>query len=497
MLRAMCRIYAYTVVALCLMFMTFACQIYLHGLFLQLGMTDLDIPPAFLDYVAELPIFTKVWVVVGVLVVGAIHWWFGVRRDRQRYQDPRGGAIRAFFLAVFAGLFAMRVLYAVLFIVRNVAELSQPTIPMAGPTAVALAWLAGFVLILIEWGWRQEFDELGNKVALCIALIFQWTLVVLGIWAIAEAFQSYLQAVIEPLPACSPAFDVVAQLFAFFARNSNACADAPSWVGATLTMVVALAAFGLASWWCRLYRNIWLGNLDAIIGAFLTGITLVLSSVLGMRLALDLATHEPYAVFLRSLLSASRSALISPYPFVGPLVAGSTFLGIYIRRELSRRAVEDDSSLPEEGFEYAIVTLAFSVAVVFFYGASMFVGDVFVALLHRFARLQANVATADWNFALMLLIPGVIGIFLLLRHLRRISEKARKLTIPTQVYVNSFSIGTSIAAGVSAAVTAYLVVTTLIGAPADPTGAIALRVFAVTLVTAPFAYYYYRVKRDL
>lgn len=502
MQRAVVRVYLYLVVSCALIGAAFAVQNFVHDRLLGLGLTDLNTLPGFLDWVASLPIFHSVSWFIGFIVVGLIHWHF-LRRDRADGDDDSLGIIRAFFVSGLAAAIGIRIIFAVIMLVRNVDVYSQGNIAIAEPLAEIVTWSVALAAVLWEWGARKDLGEIGATVVKCFALIGQWVLIVVSLWAFGQAIQSYLQAIFVPLPLCSPGFNVITMLFTLISQTAGQCAAVPPPLGATLTGLVALGALAIYTTWAARQSEAipsWvdtiLNRIDTVVGAAVGGIVAITFSVIGTRFLLDLATHQPQTTFPKSLLSAPDSLDVASYPFVGPLLAAVTLLVYGYVREARR-----DDSPDQEGIHVYQLTLAYPMAVAFFVGASLILGDILITILYYLHIAGASVSTDTWNFGLMILIPGFLGWVPLQRLLDGIGRGtstggALGVTLSGRIYVVSFLIATAGAALISFIVGLYIVVSPLLGTPVDPSGEVWPRCFAVTLIAAPFALYYHRMRDD-
>ncbi len=490
------RFIYYFITTCCLVYLGNVLQNVAHNLLLRVGFTDVLTLGGLLDLVSDLPIFTNIPADVVVLVIGVIGWLL-IRHDRKTTSEGRGGVIRAIFLAVLVCFIGLRILLSVVLIVRNLDALSQPSsLPIASPLAAVIAWGIALVLVVLEWAKGGKFEEAGQKIAVFFALLGQWIVLVMAIWAIAQTVQSLLQTAIAPLPLCSRELDIPSQLLAFISRFAQTCTDTAPIPGALVTMLVILLVFYAYIRWATLDKetwgnSIWLRNLDAMIGATVTGVIIVLYSVLGIRFILDIVTGHTEAVIPQSLLSTPGEFGLASYPFLGPFVAGLIMLVVYFWRERRRVSESDDSS----GLGYGIMMLSFVVGPVFFAGASLLLGHVFLAIMNRLGYTEASVSPDDWSFAWMLLIPGLLYGALLWRDLHAMGRGGPiGVPRPGRIYVRVFLWGTELVAGVSFAFFVALVLSDVLDMPME---AIANRfapyTVATILVMTPFIRYY----RDL
>lgn len=315
-----------------------------------------------------------------------------------------------------------------------------------------------------------------------LIMVGQWVLIVVAILAATQAIQSYLQAIIAPEAICSAHQNPIAQLLTPITQFNATCTDVPLPGDATLTMLLSLGGLAIyVNWfWPRHVRSFTINNLDAVFGGALAGIVLVLASATGLRFVLDIVTRHPAAVFPQSLLTMPPSADISSYRFLGFLLASLALLLAYFQREKRWEQEKGDSN----GLRYGIVTLAVPFALAFFTGASAVLANIFLALFHK------SVTSDDWNFGLTLLIPGLIGGAVLWRDLRAIGRGGLRVTLPGRAYVYLFLVGTEGAMVVSLIIGFYALLSGMFWTPLDPTGYLAPRAFAITLITFLFAHYY-------
>jgi hypothetical protein len=485
------RFVIYFVTSFSLVYLTNVAQNALHSALLNAGFTDTLTLGGLIDLVSDLPFFTSVQADVFFAVLGIIGWLL-ILRDR-RTEDGRSNAVRAGFLTFLTALFGIRILLSAMVIVRNVDTLAQSSIPIAAQLAAVGAWGLALGLTLLEWSRGRPFNELGQKWAKFFALAGQWAILVMGVWALAQTVQSALQSVIAPLPLCSPELNIFAQLVAFISRLTQQCTDTPPFPGALLTTALLIGAFALYTWWANKYKHDTTGldNADAVVGALIAGLVVTFNSVLAVRFIWDRISQHPGAVFPQSLLSTPGSIDIASYPFAGPLVAGLVVTALYFWREKRREREEKDSY----GLMYGIMMLAFPLGAVFFVGACMLLGHVFVALLNHFGFTEVGVTSDDWVNGLMLLIPGLLWGAILWRDLQGMGKGMASVSVPGRTYVVAFYVGTLGATVLSVIGLIALVVTWLLGTPIDPTNSVWARLVAIIIVMAPFARYYYNITR--
>lgn len=499
--RRILRIFYYSATAFCLIYLGNVLQNLLHTLLLRVGgFTDVLTLGGLLDLISDLPFFTSVQADITVLALG-IFGWLLIRHDRKTTIEGQDGVTRALFLAGLSCFIGLRILLAVILIVRNVDAFAQSNIPIAAPLAAALAWGAALGLVALEWGVGRRFESaVGQKVALFFALLGHWIVLMMVIWALAQAAQSALQ-LMNPLPLCSRQFDIFAQLVAFIARLAQTCTDTPPLPGALATLAVILLAFALYIRWAARYEiedapGVWispfLSNLDAIIGAATTGAVIVFNSVRFAQFILDIITGHSETVFPQSLLSTPSEFGLASYPFAGPLVAGVIMLIFYFRRERRLAAATEDSS----GLLYGIMTLAFVVGPVFLAGASLLLGHVFVAILHLVGYTDASISPDEWSFGWMLLIPGALVGGLLWKDLHAMGRGgATEVSLPGKTYVRVFLWGARLIAGACLAFLLGDIGSAVLQAPMDPTNRIAPYLVAFIVVMTPFIRYYRDLKR--
>ena len=483
------RFFIYFVTSFSLVYLTNVLQNVFHSGLLSAGLTDTLTLGGLIDLVSELPIFTSIQADVVVAVLGIVGWLL-ILWDR-RTEDGRSNAVRAGFLAFLAASFGFRILLSAMVMGSNVDTLAQSSIPIAAQLAAVGAWGIALGLVLLEWSRGRPFNELGQKWAMFWALVGQWAVLVLGVWALAQTVQSALQSKIAPLPLCSQELNVFAQLVAFISRLTQQCTDTPPFWGAVLTTLLLVGAFIIYTWWANMYQKyqfVRLNNADAIVGALIAGVVITYNSVIAVRFAWDWISQHPGFVWPQSLLSTPGSIDIASYPFVGSLVAGLCVAGVYFWRAIK---ATDFGRL-----SYGLMTLSFPVGGVFFVGACMLLSHVFVALLNHFGFTEVSVSSDDWSNGLMLLTPGLLWGLLLWRWLRQMAWGRLTVSTPGRIYVGVFFVVTLAAAVLSAVgLIALLFITYVLGTEIDPTNTVWARLVAIIIVTAPSARYYYNLTR--
>ena len=489
MRTALLRFYYYVVTAFALLYLTVALQDFLHTLLLRAGLTDVITLDWLFDQIGALPVFTNIEVILAVLVIGVIHWLL-VRNDRKTAGDG-GGLIRAWFLSVLSATFGIIVLIELLLDVRNVSDFSLSGLLVPAPLAVAAAWAISLILILFEWslGGRQ-FTEGGQKVALFVALLGQWVIVALAIWAIAQSIQSYLQTALNRLPQCSPSLDIFSLLVTFISRLLGLCTDVPAPISAMLTLVLVIIAWIGYAYWGAHYestRTRLNENLDTIIGTMIAGAALIYAGVLGAHLFLGIFYRQPGVSLSQSLLSTPNSLDVSSYPFLGWFIAGFCVLAAYWLRSVRTYKLE--------AHQFFYVTLAFLLAPVFFFGTCRSLGDIFVAILHLIGFSETGITTDEWIFCLMFFIPGLLGGLLIWRFLRKIGRGEPGISALCRiVYVNSFLWGTRLTAIGCLVILGGLIFYTAVILPDSSALYYVPYLVATMLITGAFAFYYYKVK---
>lgn len=481
-MRAIVKRYIiYFVTAFSLVYLTNVLQNVFHSGLLSAGLTDTLTLGGLLDLVSELPVFTSIQVDVFVAVLGVTGWLL-ILWDR-RTEDGRSNAVRAGFLAFLAASLGFRILLSAMVIVSNVDTLAQSSIPIAAQLAAIGAWGIALGLTLLEWSRGRPFNDLGQKWAKFFALIGQWAVLVLGVWALAQTVQSALQSKIAPLPLCSPELNILAQLVAFISRLTQQCTDTPPFWGTLLTTLLLIGAFAIYTVWANKYQSARLENADAIIGALIAGVVITYNSVIAVRFVWDRISQHPGAVLPQSLLSTPGSIDIASYPFLGSLVAGLCVAGVYYWRA---RVAPDESRL-----SYGLMTLSFPVGAVFLVGACMLLGHVFVALLNHFGLTEVSVSPDDWSNGLMLLTPGLLWGLLLWRWLRQLAWGRLTVSLPGKIYVGVFFV-VPLAVAVFSVIglIALLFITYVLGTDIDPTNTVWARLVAIIIVMAPVAWYY-------
>jgi hypothetical protein len=476
MLTALKRGYLYSVTTLALIYLTLALEHGVHEIFLHAGLEDVTTVAGLLDALSDLPTFTNYWAIAVIFLLGAVHWWF-VRRDRNSSYDGRVNAIRAGFLAGFAALCGLRIIYDLVLMAHSLNSFtSSNPAPVAAPLATVAAWMVALVLTLYEWArGGEKFDQQGQRAAMLCSLLGQWVLVIAAIWAIGQLGQSILQSWLNPLPACSADLDILSQLTTLIARAFNRCTDTPAPLGATVTVAIIGLGIALYALWGRRYTredlpngeapHETLRNLDAFLGAALSGITLLVYGALGVRLLLDVIFGQPGAVFPGSLLSTPDAFDTISYPFVGPLVAGACMLIVYGLRQWRRN---NSPPFEKTGLWWAEISLAIPFGAVLLWGACMLLGHAMTYILHNAGVVEAVVTSQEWSTALMLFIPGLAGVWPLWDELRSVGRGGATVSLPGYIYVFFFLAASGLAILVSVVIIT-LIVARVLGPAFDPT----------------------------
>jgi hypothetical protein len=495
------RIYYYAVTSIAFIYLIAALQYFIHQQLINVvGLTDTLSLAAILDLSATLPVFGDWGIAVGVLVVGAVHW-FLLANDRSSGGEGRNGAIRALFVVGLLSAFGLKVAFSLIVLLRN---LGAPDASIsAAPLAGVVAGLIAVGLIEAERRLGQPFNRRGNVVAKLMVLLGEWTLVVGALWAIGQAIQASLQQWLQtqPLNACSTDLNVLSRLIIFITQPVAQCAATPPVLGGWLTAVVAAVGLCIYVWWAELYEIPTLANIDAFVVMLLVGSVIVVNLALGARLFIDFATLQPNTQLPLSLLSTpgSETQAIASYPFIGPLVAGLLLLALVIWRQVVR--VDDTGD--EDGFAFALLAVSYPVALALFWGTGLLLGHLLSTIGYDLHIVETTVPSIDWNIGVMLLIAGGIGAlspgfitrYTLWYQLRGYGRGgARKISLPGRIYVYSYLITLMIATILSGVIFAVYVITKLLGRPIDSTNYIAAHALGYFIVFAIGALYYRRMR---
>ena len=139
-----------------LLFELFPLQNLVHTLLLAWGLTDLVIPPGWLKWWA-IRWGGFQWRDIVILGIGIVAY-LGVRKDRKT-PDGAESRIRAFFLAGLSAVIGMRVILALIMIVRNWESYLQGNIAIAASLAAVIVWLLGLIVVMAEW---SQWDDDGG-----------------------------------------------------------------------------------------------------------------------------------------------------------------------------------------------------------------------------------------------------------------------------------------------------------------------------------------------
>jgi hypothetical protein len=500
------RIYYYAVTSIAFIYLITALQYFIHQFLTNtLGLTDSISLAAILDLSATLPIFGDWRVAVAVLVIGAIHW-FLLARDRSSGDEESGGFVRAFFLIGLMSAIGLKVVFALIVLLRNVGT---PDVPIsAAPLAGVIAGLIAVGLLEAERRAGPLFNERGTVVAKLIVLLGKWALVVGALWAIGQAIQASLQQWLQALSSCSTDLNIPSSLVTFMSQPGATCTTTPPVVGGWLVAVVAGAGLWIYVWWAERFDKFYdapvLANIDAMVTMLLIGSLIVANIALCARLFIDRVTLQENTALPQSLLTTpgSETQPIVSYPFIGSLLAGIALLALIVWRLVVRTA----ETRKKDSLAFGIVAISYPVAFALFWGAGLLLGHLLSTIGYDFHIVTTAVPSIDWNVGAMLLIAGVIGMLApgfipkltLLRELRGYGlGNTRSISPYGRIYVFSYLIILIVAAIISGSMFVVIVVMKLLArSPIDSTNYFVVHVLGFFIVFALGAWYHRNIIRE-